>query len=222
MKNDYYYISDPKWFEDSSLKNPIRTLDYALETYFPEFCAPHYDTKLLASPAPSPEEKTLPFYNDYREQYGSTDIQSLHDTLENSNPKCVFLNGFNQKQFLFVAPKIKDTAEVIYFFKCPRIKDLSVLSQFKNLKCVHIFWNNSLETLWDMKENRQLKVISCDCITKLRNIESLRDSSVEYVRFDSSDNYGNTKPILFDPSVLDQMPHLKHVSLVYKNRLINP
>ena len=222
MRNDYYYISDPNYFEDSSLKNPIRTHDHALETYFPEFCALHYDVRFVAAPAPSPEEKTFLFYNDYREQYGSTDIQSLHDALENSNPKCVFLNGFNQKQFLFVAPKIKDTAEVIYFFKCPRIKDLSVLSQFKNLKCVHIFWNYSLETLWNMKDNRQLKAISFDAITKLGNIESLRDSSVEYVRFDSSDNSGNTKPILFDPSVLDQMPHLKHVSLVYTNCLINP
>ena len=222
MRNDYYYISDPNYFEDSSLKNPIRTHDHALETYLPEFCALHYDVRFVAAPAPSPEEKTFLFYNDYREQYGSTDIQSLHDALENSNPKYVFLNGFNQKQFLFVAPKIKDTAEVIYFIKCPRIKDLSVLSQFKNLKCVHIFWNNSLETLWNMKDNRQLKAISFDAITKLGNIESLRDSSVEYVRFDSSDNSGNTKPILFDPSVLDQMPHLKHVSLVYTNCLINP
>ena len=214
MKNDYYYISDPKWFDDTSLKNPIQH-DHTLETYFPEFYAPNYDTRLLASPSPSLEEKTFPFYNDYRERYGSTDIQSLHNALVNSNPKCVFLNGFNQKQFLFIAPKIKDTAEVIYFFKCPQIKDLSVLSQFKNLKCVHIFWNSSLETLWDMKDNRQLKVISFDAITKLRNIESLRDSSVEYLRFDSSDNSGNTKPILFDPSVLDQMPQLKHISLVY-------
>ena len=222
MRNDYYYISDPNYFEDSSLKNPIRTHDHALETYFPEFCALHYDVRFVVAPAPSPEEKTFLFYNDYREQYGSTDIQSLCDALENSNPKCVFLDGFSQKQFLFVAPKIKDTAEVIYFFKCPRIKDLSVLSQFKNLKCVHIFWNNSLETLWNMKDNRQLKAISFDAITKLGNIESLRDSSVEYVRFDSSDNSGNTKPILFDPSVLDQMPHLKHVSLVYTNCLINP
>ena len=215
MKKDYYYISDPKYFENSSLKNPIRTHDHALETYFPEFYAPHYDTRFVAVPAPSPEEKEYWCYNDYRERYGSTDIQSLHDALENSNPKCIFLNGFNQKQFLFIAPKIKDTAEVIYFFKCPKIKDLSVLSQFKNLKCVHIFWNSSLETLWDMKDNRQLKVISFDAITKLRNIESLRDSSVEYLRFDSSDNSGNTKLILFDPSVLDQMPQLKHISLVY-------
>ena len=215
MRNDYYYISDPKWFEDTSLKNPIRTRDHALETYFPEFYASHYDIRFVAAPAPSPEEKTFSFYNDYRERYGTPDIQSLHDALENSSPKCVFLNGFNQRQFLFVAPKIKDTAEVIYFFKCPRIKDLSILSQFKNLKCVHIFWNNSLETLWDMTDNRQLKVISFDAITKLRNIEALQDSSVEYVRFDSSDNSGNTKPILFDPSVLDQMRQIKHVSLIY-------
>lgn len=204
------------------MKNPIRTHDYALETNFPEFCVLHYDIKFVASPAPSPEEKTFWFYNDYRERYGSTDIQSLHDALENSNPKCVFLNGFNQKQFLFIASKIKDTAEVIYFFKCPRIKDLSVLSQFKNLKCVHIFWNNSLETLWDMRDNKQLKAISFDCITKLRNIESLRDSSVEYIRFDSSDNSGNTKPILFDPSIFDQMRQIKHISLVYTGCRINP
>ncbi len=120
---------------------------------------------------------------------------------------------------MHIAPKIKDTAEVIYFFKCPKIKDLSILSKFKNLKCVHIFWNNSLESLWKMKDNKHLKVISFEAISKLKNIETLRDSSVEYIHLDSSDNNGNRKPVFFDPIFFEQMQHIKHISLRYKDSL---
>ena len=113
-----------------------------------------------------------------------------------------------------------DTAEIIYFFKCPRIYDLSVLSQFVKLKCVHIYCNNSLESLWDMTGNKDLKVISFAAISKLSRIEALTQSFVEYVCFDSSDINGRSKKSLFDVSVFEQMPYLKHLSLTYSDQKI--
>ncbi len=67
-----------------------------------------------------------------------------------------------------------------------------------------------------MKENKELKILSFDSVTKLKNIEPLIDSKVEYVRLDSMDNNGNTKPMLFDRSVLGKVPTIRHLILRYK------
>lgn len=219
MDNKCLYIFNTEWFEHTALKNPICTSDHALEESFPEFYSLNYDVRILAVKESTAEEKSFPFYNDYYERYGVRSLSFFDEAFEFEPKKYIFLNGFNQQQFMRIAPKIKDTAEVIYFFKCPKIKDLSVLSNFINLKCVHMFWNNSLESLWEMRGNKHLKVISFQAISKLKNIEALRDSSVEYIHLDSSDNNGNRKPALFYPIVFEQMQHLKYLSLGYKNSL---
>lgn len=217
MKNDSIFITAKSWFESTSLRNPIPSMDYKLEQYFPDLYRVHYDTMLLATRMASKEEKQSLFYNDYREKFGTEDIRALDAAVMDADARNIFLNGFNQEQFLYIAPKLKDTAEIIYFFKCPQIYDLSALSQFSELKCVHVYWNNSLESLWDMTGNKQLKVISCITISKLSRIETLKNSCVEYVCLDSSDNDGHKKKALFDVSVLRQMTQLKHLSLVYSD-----
>ena len=221
MKSNPIFITATEWFESTSLRNPIPSIDHKLEQYFPDCYNVSYDTKLLATKAATAEEKQAPFYNAYREQFGTEDIHALDIAIANSHKKCIFLNGFNQEQFLYVAPKLKDTAEIIYFFKCPEIYDLSALAQFTKLRCVHIYWNNSLESLWDMSENKHLRVISCIMISKLSRIEALKQSHVEYICLDSSDNNGHTKTALFDVSVFEKMPHLKHLSLTYSDYKID-
>lgn len=221
MSKQYIFIYDNEWLNSGSLKNPIPTLDHKLEAYFPEFYETHYELRIVAAEPASLEEKNAPFYNDYREHYGVSDISSLDDIIKIAKPRSVFLNGFDQKLFLSIAPKLMDTVEVIYFFKCPKIKDLSILSQFSKLRCVHIYWNHSLETLWDMKSNPQLKVLSCTAISKLRNVDALKNASVEYVHLDSLDHSGNKKNCFFDTTVFDQMQHLKHLSLNYKDCFVD-
>ena len=213
MKNNTIFITAKEWFESTSLKNPIIGMDHKLSQFFPDCYSVDYDTKLLATKVATKEERQSPFYDDYRERFGTNDIHIFDAAIMDRDARYVFLNGLNQEQFLHIVPKLKDTAEIIYFFKCPRINDLSVLSQFAKLKCVHIYWNNSLESLWDMTGNKHLKVISCVAISKLSNMEALKQSCVEYVCFDSSDNDGRTKKALFDVSTFAQMPYLKHLSL---------
>ena len=215
MKAKSIFITSPDCFEGTSLRNPITTLDHTLKLHFPDYYSVNYDTKLLADKEATATEKQLPFYNDYRERFGSSDISVLDAAI--TEGRSIFLNGFNQEQFLYIAPKLRETAEIIYFFKCPKIYDLSALSQFPNLKCVHIYWNNSLERLWDMSGNKALQVLSFVTITKLRNVAALKESYVEYVHLDSSDNSGHAKKSLFDPSVFQDIPHLKHLSLVYSD-----
>lgn len=212
MKKKYVYITAEERFEDFPRRNPIRFLDHKLEHIYPEFYVVDYDLRLLATEV----ESDLRGYHDIWERHGDPDIEVLADAAKKRPAKNVFLNGFRQEHLEYIAPYIKDTVEVLYFFKCPKIKDLSVLSEFKELRCVLIFWNNALETLWDMSTNTKLKVISFEFVTKLREIETLKKSSVEYATFDSADNCGNRKEMLFDRSVFADVPKLKHLTLAYK------
>ena len=213
MKHNCIYITSKEWFEETPLKNPILSLDHNLEQIYPQFYNIEYDLKILATKPATAEEKEFPGYNDYREKYGKSDISAIDIAVSSNASKNIFLNGFNQNQFEYIAPLIKETTEILYLFKCPKIKDLSLLSTFKNLKCVHIYWNNSLETLWDMKGNSALMVLSFVYITKLSNIEALDKSRIEYVNFDSSDNLGKKKKLDVDKSVFEKMKTLKHLFL---------
>lgn len=208
MKQGYVYITDKEWFDSTANKNPVSVLDHNLETIYPQFYSADYDLKILATKPATEEEKTFPIYNDYRERYGRTDFPAIDSAAKN-----VFLNGFNQKQFEHIAPLISDTTEILYLFKCPKINDLSHLSAFKNLQCVHIYWNNSLEKLWDMQGNTHLKALSFVHITKLKQIENLTASRIEYVNFDSADNFGKKTKLSIDKSVFDKIPTLKHLFL---------
>ena len=213
MQQKDIYITEKDWFEDTANKNPIFVLDHNLEETYPQFYSADYDLKILATKPATAEEKEFPGYNDYREKYGKSDILAIDIAVSSNTSKNVFLNGFNQKQFEYIAPLIKETTEILYLFKCPKIKDLSLLSTFKNLRCVHIYWNNSLENLWHMKDNSALMALSFVYVTKLSNVEALANSHIEYISLDSSDNSGKKKKLDVDKSVFEKMKTLKHLFL---------
>lgn len=216
MKNKLIYITESEYFESSPLHNPIRISDCNIARIYPELYELNYDLRILATKSPTESEKSMPFYNDYRDKYGIGDITAIDQAVNKSISKNVFLNGFGQQSFDYIAPLICNTTEILYLFKCPGISDLSALSNFKKLKGVFVFYNNSLQSLWNMEQNLALKIISFTYVTKLQRIDSLLNSNVEYVNFDSSDNYGKKKEMLFDKEVFAQIPALKHLLLTYK------
>lgn len=211
------FITSTEWFESGSLKNPIISSDSELEKLFPDFYCANYDTKLLATNPPEATEKNAVVYNDYREKYGYYDLSLLKAEILKSDTKNILINGFNQCLFDYITPLIRDTAEILYFFKCPRISDLSVLSQFSKLRCVHIFHNNSLTGLWDMTNATQLKAISFNAVTKLSDIDSLKRSFVEYIHIDGTDNSGRKKAAFFNTPDFEENPHLRCLSLDFTN-----
>jgi len=217
MKNKWIYLINEEWFESGTLtQNPISLPDHKMQEIYPDWYQMRYDLRLSVVKPASRHKKEAPFYNDYRERFGTSDMEALKSVVEDSLPKNIFLSGFHQAHFEYLAPFLKESAKVVYLFKCPKIHDLSLLSEFKNLKCVCVYWNQSLESLWDMRKNQNLTAISFHMVNKLRNIEPLKDSAVRYITFDSTDNSGNTKEMLFDESVFAEMPNLKYLTLVYK------
>lgn len=213
MRQQVIYITDRNWFENTANKNPIFVLDHNLEKVHPQFYGATYDLKILATKSATEQEKAFYGYNDFRESYGCSDISTIDHVVSQSTAKNIFLNGFSQKQFEYIAPLIESTAEILYLFKCPKINDLSHLTTFKKLRCVHLYWNHSLEHLWNMQDNPDLKVLSFLYVTKLKHIETLVDSCVEYINFDTSDNFGTKKKLSIDKSVFERMTTLKYLFL---------
>lgn len=219
MKNNYLYVIKDALSQNSS--QTVLASDNKLNEFYPDYYEAVYDLKLLVTRKPTEAEKNSPIYNGIYEKIGSDDITVLKDSALKEKAKRVFLNGFRQEHFDYIAPYIKETTEVLYLFKCPKIKDLSALSEFRRLRCLSVYWNDSIEKLWNMENNRELEVLSFVSISKLRDVSSLKNSNVKYVTFDSADNSGNRKDCLIeDMSVFEQMPQLNHLNLVYKNVML--
>ncbi len=219
MKKQLVYITNEEYFNF-----PILFLDHKIEKVYPDFYKISYDLKMsVVAYVPDIEKESSFgwFYNDSAEKYGENDLASFRIAATEKPCKNVYLTGLGQEHFDYIAPFIKDTAEVLYFDKCPKIKDLSALAEFKRLKCVFVYWNNSLESLWDMKCNNDLRVISFIFVTKLKDLTSLIDSNIEYVSLDSRSNDYKSREMLFDKSVFDNMRSLKHLKLEYKGCTID-
>ena len=227
MSKKYVFVADENFLNQGNFTNPIDTLDHKLNEYYPNFYSANYDLRIIAHKLPSyPKTKDYQefmkeypalFYDPYIE-VALPGIDSLKEICLNKKAKNIFLNSFNLDHLKYIAPYIKETAEIIYFFKCNSIDDLSILSEFPNLECVHIYWNNKLKSLWNMEKNTKLKVLSCDFITKLSNVDDLKKSTIEYLKLDGESHSGYKADFLVkDISIFKKMPNLKYLTLNYKN-----
>ena len=213
MNKKSIYIYNDEWFDSTCLSNPLITLDHKLDDYYPEYYEVNYDVRLLATE----ENEITDQFNDFKQKYGTKDINVLKEYVSKKIPQTVLLDGFDQAQFDYIIDYIKDV-KILYLYKSNKIKDLSKLSNCSNLECLHIDWNNRLESLWDMSNNANLKVLSFDRITKLSKIEDLINTNIEYITFDSRNNLGQTKyEFSGNLDVFKQMKKLKHLKLHYKN-----
>lgn len=213
MNKKSIYIYKDEWFESTMLCNPLSTDDHKLDVFYPEYYEVNYDVRLLATEENEIEDQI----NDYKQRYGTENINELIDYVIKKNPQVVLLNGFDQAQFDCVIDYIKDV-KILYLFKCNKIMDLSKLSNCINLECLHIDWNNKVESLWDMKGNTKLKVLSFLRINKLSKIDDLVNTNIEYITFDIRNLLGQTKyEFNGNVDIFKQMKNLKHLKLQYKN-----
>lgn len=213
MNKKSIYIFNDLWFDSTALENPLSTLDHKLDKHYPNYYELNYDVKLLATEENEIEDQI----NDYKQRYGTKDINELKEYVIKKKPQSVLLDGFDQEQFDYIIDYIKDV-KILYLFKCNKINDLSKLSNCINLECLHIYWNNRLDSLWNMYKNTKLKVLSLNHITKLSYIEDLLTTNIEYITFDSTNDIGQTKyEFSGDINIFKQMRNLKHLKLQYKN-----
>ena len=213
MNKKSVYIYNDEWFDSTALENPLTTDDHKLDNCYPEYYELNYDVRLLATEENEIEDEI----NDYKQRYGTKDLNELTEYIIKKNPKSVLLNGFDQEQFDYIIDFIKEV-KILYLFKCNKINNLSKLSGCLQLECLHIDWNNHLESLWNMNNNVKLKVLSFERITRLSNIEDLINTNIEYIVFDSRNEIGQTKyEFSVNIEIFKQMRNLKYLKLQYKN-----
>ena len=222
MKDKYLYITDSNWFESTALSNPLSFMDEKLKAIYPKFYKADYDLKLLAAKEPTKTERESPIYNDYLDKFGSPHIDNLKKAALSQPATSILLCGFFQEHLDYLIPYIKESVEILYLHKCPTIKDLSCLSRCKKLKCLLIYWNNNLETLWDMHKNKNLVALSFDNVVKLNNVDFLLQSGIEYFSVDTTTINGSVKECqIHDTSIFNKMTKLQHLKLVYSNLKID-
>ncbi len=231
MTRKSVFVANEVFLDKGNFSNPITTLDHKLITFYPNFYSADYDLRIIDHKLPTyprtidfqrlKEELPVLFHDPYV-AVALPSIESLKEICLNKKVKNVFLNDFSLDHFNYIAPYIKETTEILYLFKCNLINDLSILSDFTNLKCVHIYWNNKLETLWNMEKNVNLKVVSFIFTTKLKNVEALTKSTVEYITLDGeSPSTYIVNHQFADLSIFQRIPNLKCLSINYKNLIIN-
>lgn len=227
MSKRYVFVADENFLNQGNFINPIDTIDHKLNEYYPNYYSANYDLRIIANKLPIyPKTKEYQefmkefpalFYDPYIE-VALPSIDCLKEICLNKKAKSIFLNSFTQEHLEYITPYIKDTAEIIYFFKCNSINDLSVLSEFPNLECVHIYWNSKLKSLWNMERNKKLRVLSFVFITKLSNVDDLMKSTIEYLKLDGESHSGYEVDFLVkDISIFESMSKLKYLTLNYKN-----
>ena len=95
-----------------------------------------------------------------------------------------------QEQFDSFISNYADCCESIYFFKNPKVKDLSALSKLRNVEYILFFYMRCAESLWDMSENRSLKGIFLSNSKKMSYDLSLLETAPaleEFLLFSSMD-----------------------------------
>lgn len=100
----------------------------------------------------------------------------INDLAKYPKVKELHICGLTQNDFDEFIEKYAKQYEFIYFFKCPKLNNLSRLSELKTLKFVAFYWNNSATTLWDMKENVSLEGIFLNDFSKLTDLSSIATS----------------------------------------------
>ena len=98
MNKKSIYIYNDDWFDQTALSNPRITLDHKLDDYYPEYYEVNYDVRLLATE----EDEIADQFNDYKQRYGTKDINELKGYVIKKNPQAVLLDGFDQEQFDYI------------------------------------------------------------------------------------------------------------------------
>jgi hypothetical protein len=67
--------------------------------------------------------------------------------------------------------------EALYFWKCPRIQDLSPLERLPQLRLVSFYWNQRADRLWDLSRTPNLTGLRLHDFTRLHDLSDLARGS---------------------------------------------
>lgn len=95
----------------------------------------------------------------------------------NLDASALRISGLDQGSFEELVSEYADRFTAIYFWKCPRIRDLSALEDLPHLELVSIFWNQRAERLWDLRKTPRLRGLRLYDFTRLHDLDDLAQES---------------------------------------------
>lgn len=94
------------------------------------------------------------------------------------------VSGLDQATFEALVAAYGARLTAMYFWKCPRIEDLTPLESMPGLSLVAYYWNQRTTRLWDFRRTPQLRGFSFDDFSRLRNLADLQSAtSLEELQF---------------------------------------
>lgn len=110
--------------------------------------------------------------------FSESPSKALHDIDEemklHRGVSSVQVSNLTQKEFDYFIEMYGDNFESIYFFHNTKVKDLSALSKLKKVKYL-LFYNVRGNTLWDMRQNENLRgIMISDSKKMLYDLEQLQ------------------------------------------------
>lgn len=127
------------------------------------------------------------------------------------------ISGLDQNTFKFFVENYAHKFEIINFFKCPSVYDLSSLEKLENIRKISWFWNKKVTQLWDISKNEKLKDLELRDFLKLKDLSFLSHAiSLEKLRI--TGGIWNTREI-HSLTPLIKIKTLKEVELFNLNIL---
>ncbi|HVH64131.1 MAG TPA: hypothetical protein VNA65_11090, partial [Candidatus Dormibacteraeota bacterium] len=94
------------------------------------------------------------------------------------------VSGLDQSMFETLVTRFGHRFTAIYFWKCPRIADLSPLEDLTSLTYLAFYWNQRADKLWNFASTPKLRGLQLEDFTRLHALDDLAAaSSLEELRF---------------------------------------
>ncbi len=94
------------------------------------------------------------------------------------------VSGLDQQTFEALIDRFGAQFSGLYFWKCPRIVDLSPLESLTNVKYVAFYWNQRAVKLWNLAETPHLIGLQFEDFTRLHTLDDLAaGESLEELEF---------------------------------------
>lgn len=99
----------------------------------------------------------------------------------------ISISGLTQETFEHFIATYAHQFEVIRFWRCPLVEDLSMIGSLADVRYIVYFWNQRATRLWDLSKTKALKGLAYHGFTRLHDISEIaKTSSLEELQFGDS------------------------------------
>ncbi len=118
---------------------------------------------------------------------GRIDRASIDTIAAAPRASTLIISGLHQDTFEYLVERYGGQFRAIYFYKCPRVEDLSKLEKLDSLEYLLYYWNQKAHRLWDLTRNIRLKGLQLRDFRHLHRLDEVaRCATLETLWFDHS------------------------------------